>query len=214
VGAAGAGGVVTTRDGGDDGPPPETPDARDARDGADAPDASAVSYLGCFFGGGIDRIVVAKRDLARDLCFNVVLDSPGQPPPAGLTLPPGFGLERAGSGPAILCPSRGAVAVAAASVNGAISVAGGDGSVIPTYVNVAVTLTFAANDAGAPATESLSAQAVGVLPACPDPICTVGADQTCNDNLAISSLHGHCTDIGTCVCNVGAGINPATGRCL
>ena len=34
----------------------------------------------------------------------------------------------------------------------------------------------------------------------PTGICTVGADQTCNDNLAISSIHGRCLEGGRCVC--------------
>jgi hypothetical protein len=45
------------------------------------------------------------------------------------------------------------------------------------------------------------------------PVCTPGADQTCNDNPIVSSFHGHCTDAGTCQCN-GTILNPNTGRCL
>ena len=45
-------------------------------------------------------------------------------------------------------------------------------------------------------------------------VCTPGADQTCNDNPAVSSIHGTCTDAGTCICNVGAGHNPESGKCL
>jgi hypothetical protein len=45
------------------------------------------------------------------------------------------------------------------------------------------------------------------------PVCTVGADQSCNDNPALSSLHGHCTDAGVCACS-DAGTNPDSGRCL
>jgi hypothetical protein len=41
--------------------------------------------------------------------------------------------------------------------------------------------------------------------------CTVGADQTCNDNPAISSLHGRCVDDGRCVCGPGALL--ASGKC-
>lgn len=44
-------------------------------------------------------------------------------------------------------------------------------------------------------------------------VCRFGADQTCNDNPALSSLHGHCTDAGTCSCRNDAGANPTTGRC-
>jgi hypothetical protein len=43
--------------------------------------------------------------------------------------------------------------------------------------------------------------------------CTPGADQTCNDNPAISSLHGRCRHDGTCVCSAGFEQNPLSGRC-
>jgi len=43
--------------------------------------------------------------------------------------------------------------------------------------------------------------------------CEPGVDQTCNDNPAISSLHGTCQDDGTCLCNSGFTPNPDTGRC-
>jgi hypothetical protein len=58
-------------------------------------------------------------------------------------------------------------------------------------------------------------------PTCPDggadgqtgAICTPGADQSCNDNPALSSIHGHCTDAGACEC--GSYVqNPDSGRCL
>jgi len=44
-------------------------------------------------------------------------------------------------------------------------------------------------------------------------VCTPGADQSCNDNPAWSSIHGHCTDAGACACS-DAGTNPDSGRCL
>jgi hypothetical protein len=44
-------------------------------------------------------------------------------------------------------------------------------------------------------------------------VCTPGADQTCNDNPAWSSIHGRCTDGGVCVCG-DAGTNPDSGHCL
>lgn len=46
------------------------------------------------------------------------------------------------------------------------------------------------------------------------PVCEPGADQTCNDNPTISSLHGTCLQDGTCDCGSGFDKNPATGRCL
>ena len=46
--------------------------------------------------------------------------------------------------------------------------------------------------------------------------CTIGQDQTCNDNPFISSLHGTCVAGagGTrCVCNPPFAVNPNSGRC-
>lgn len=49
---------------------------------------------------------------------------------------------------------------------------------------------------------------------CTKRACTPGADQTCNDNLAISSLHGRCNPDSTCTCDTAFAKNPATGKCL
>jgi hypothetical protein len=38
-------------------------------------------------------------------------------------------------------------------------------------------------------------------------------DASRNDNAAISSLHGHCTDAGTCICGNDAAVLPGSGRC-
>jgi hypothetical protein len=50
------------------------------------------------------------------------------------------------------------------------------------------------------------------------PVCTVGMDQTCNDNPALSSIHGTCAlDANLtpyCTCKPGFAKNPTTGRCL
>ena len=43
--------------------------------------------------------------------------------------------------------------------------------------------------------------------------CVPGQDSTCNDDPAISSLHGTCRPDGTCSCTIGPGLNPATGKC-
>ncbi|MCU0665068.1 MAG: hypothetical protein MUC50_22435 [Myxococcota bacterium] len=45
-------------------------------------------------------------------------------------------------------------------------------------------------------------------------VCEPGADQTCNDNPIISSLHGICEDDGPCTCTNGFEKNQETGRCL
>jgi hypothetical protein len=44
-------------------------------------------------------------------------------------------------------------------------------------------------------------------------VCEPGADQTCNDDPTISSLHGECSSDGTCTCHEGIEKNPDTGRC-
>jgi NAD-dependent dihydropyrimidine dehydrogenase PreA subunit len=46
----------------------------------------------------------------------------------------------------------------------------------------------------------------------PAKVCTFGADQTCNDNPLISSLHGTCQADGTCVCQLGFA-KTVSGRC-
>jgi hypothetical protein len=45
------------------------------------------------------------------------------------------------------------------------------------------------------------------------PVCTPGADQTCNADPRISSLHGHCTEARRCTCQTGDLPDPTTGRC-
>jgi hypothetical protein len=46
----------------------------------------------------------------------------------------------------------------------------------------------------------------------PAGVCTTGADQTCNDNPAISSFHGRCATGGRCVCDPGFTLL-ASGKC-
>jgi hypothetical protein len=47
----------------------------------------------------------------------------------------------------------------------------------------------------------------------PGSTCTVGMDQTCNDNLLISSIHGRCVADGRCVCG-NFGMSTTSGKCL
>jgi hypothetical protein len=56
--------------------------------------AAGVTYATCQFGSGIARIVVAKRDPARDRCVVLVLSQPGSDT-LGLTLPMSWGVESA-----------------------------------------------------------------------------------------------------------------------
>jgi hypothetical protein len=44
--------------------------------------------------------------------------------------------------------------------------------------------------------------------------CTEGANQTCNENPAMSSYSGVCLPGGKCSCNNGFAIKLATGRCV
>ncbi|HLK39737.1 MAG TPA: hypothetical protein VKU41_23435 [Polyangiaceae bacterium] len=44
-------------------------------------------------------------------------------------------------------------------------------------------------------------------------VCTPGQDWTCNDDPAISSIHGMCLPNHSCTCTMGFALNPATGRC-
>jgi len=46
----------------------------------------------------------------------------------------------------------------------------------------------------------------------PANICTVGEDQTCNDNIALNSFHGHCLAGGHCTCITGSSVL-ASGKC-
>jgi len=126
-----------------------------------------VTYLGCTYVGGYDRLVVSKRDTARDLCFNVVLFDNSGTPTAGLTSPQNFRLEWASVGPASACPSRFPQSTSATQTTGTITqTAGAPG--VPQAVDVDVMMSFGAgNDAGAPATEVLRARGVGVAIACP-----------------------------------------------
>jgi hypothetical protein len=48
----------------------------------------------------------------------------------------------------------------------------------------------------------------------PVPHCAFGADQSCNDNPALNSLHGTCNQDGTCTCHAPFGKSATTGRCL
>jgi hypothetical protein len=47
----------------------------------------------------------------------------------------------------------------------------------------------------------------------PDRVCEFGADRTCNDDPAISSIHGTCNQDGTCTCRPGFERRADTGKC-
>ena len=47
----------------------------------------------------------------------------------------------------------------------------------------------------------------------PANVCTVGADQTCNDNPGANAFHGTCVTGGHCLCHTGFTIVTASGKC-
>ena len=131
-----------------------------AETAADA--GTSARYVGCTFIGGIDRLVIAKSDAVRDLCFTLVLASPGQMKP-GLAVPPNFGFERASGGAGTAsCGARFGTGAFTDQVTGTVERLDGG----PTRLNVDVTMAFAANDAGAPATERLIVQNLDVSSIC------------------------------------------------
>jgi hypothetical protein len=125
---------------------------------------SGVSYSACTVIGGINRTVVAKRDAQRNLCVVFVLGAPGNP--FNLTLPANTGMESAFAMPAIPdCRIR-------FPPTGAVEASGGTGSMAlpPTpqpTVQIDMTLTFPANDAGAAASERLMASGFIAPAGCP-----------------------------------------------
>jgi hypothetical protein len=66
---------------------------------SDAGPSKGVHYDVVFLPGGIDRVILTKRDDARNLCIQVTLDSPPlneqQPTATALNLPPNWAFERA-----------------------------------------------------------------------------------------------------------------------
>jgi hypothetical protein len=97
------------------------------------------------------------------LCYDLVLWSATQAPPAGLTLPQGWTVMTAQARP---CAASAPTATAT-SVTGSVSWDPQLAFNLPPVVNLNVVLTFAANDAGVPATETLAAQFVDIQPSCP-----------------------------------------------
>lgn len=130
---------------------------------------AGLSYLGCTFVGGINRVVVSKRSTGANLCLSVALREAGsgaQPTP-GLVLPAGWELERVTAGPASSCPSRNGT-VFAAEVTGRVSWAQlrPGSSNYPSHADVDLTLAAPASDAGVSATERIEGQSVSVLASC------------------------------------------------
>jgi hypothetical protein len=129
---------------------------------------TGVSYVGCTFVGGYDRVVIAKKDVARDLCFNVVLRNPGTAT-TGLTVPGTFGLEYSQITGAATCPSRAAAsAITANKTVGTISwVDLRASSTYPAHASIDGAIVFAPKSGGVSANEKLTASSVDVSAFCP-----------------------------------------------
>ena len=117
----------------------------------------AISYVGCRFIGGNDRVVVAKRDTSRNQCVNVVFVGPGTAPP-GLTLPNNYGVESVSVGAASACPTRQVLSTGAGPVTGTATWMNLGN---PTSADVDLVVTLPGND------EALIARGIDVSPACP-----------------------------------------------
>jgi hypothetical protein len=119
---------------------------------------AGITYAGCMFVGGINRFVIAKRDMQRNLCVVLVLDSPGANP-FNLTLPQNWGMEFA------FAMAAQPTCVLRFPPAGSVAASGGMGMVTlpltsrPT-ADLDVTLTFPPADAGAGASERLTANGV------------------------------------------------------
>jgi hypothetical protein len=85
--------------------------------------AGAISYVGCRFVGGSNRVIVAKRDTQRNLCVNVVFAN-GTTPTPGLMLPTFYRLESASVGTASQCPVRDVLATVGGPVTGSATWSG------------------------------------------------------------------------------------------
>ena len=137
--------------------------------GSDA-GTGTIAYVGCTYVGGYDRVVIAKRDTARDLCFNVILKDGGAAAVAGLTVPASWGLEASLVTSATTCPSRNALtAIPVSKTVGAISwvdFAAGS-STFPAHASIDAAVVFAPSSGGISANEKLTSSNVDVSPTCP-----------------------------------------------
>jgi hypothetical protein len=130
--------------------------------GPDGRDTGQGTYSAHPIIGGLDRIVIFKADGARDVCFVIELvETAGLP--SGLTLPQGWGLERAGAyHDAAACVRDylgGAQLLAATAARGRVD---WQGVGTPSAIDVAATLTFDNPPSWAPSSEPLAATALPV----------------------------------------------------
>ena len=127
-------------------------------------DAGQPTYCAGRYIGGINRLYVRKNP-GGATCYLLSLSQGTGTQPAGLTLPQGYGLERA---TALPC-AGGAMLATATAVTGVVEALGPPAGGFPeSFLNVDVTLTFAA-DAGVAQSETMRAQNIPFSGDCASP---------------------------------------------
>lgn len=128
---------------------------------------TAVSYSGCNFIGGVDRISVAKRDPARSLCAVIVFADGTSANPSGVTLPQNWKVEFAFTTTSVgACELRAPPTGAARSTSQTGTASWKTGTAAPfTTADVDVVLHFT-GDGGAIPDEAIRATGVDVSHAC------------------------------------------------
>jgi len=128
---------------------------------------AAVSYSGCNFIGGVDRISVAKRDPARSLCAVIVFADGTSANPSGVTLPQNWKVEFAFTTTSVgACELRAPPTGAARSTSQTGTASWKTGTAAPfTTADVDVVLHFT-GDGGAIPDEAIRATGVDVSHAC------------------------------------------------
>ena len=134
------------------------------RGGAGGSEEPGVTYCGYSYFGNLDHAYIQKRDTTRAMCFLVQLSAPGTVSVPDLSLPQGWGGQRAQAG---------------AFVNGQCSLSVFDRSItgtiawippaqsIPLAADIDIVLTFPASDAGVPITERVQARGLSMRGTCP-----------------------------------------------
>jgi hypothetical protein len=74
-------------------------------------------------------------------------------------------------------------------------------------------LTAAPGSATEAAPQPVEAAPDSAAPAGKRAPCTLGADQSCNDDPTVSALWGRCTELGVCECKPGFERSPTTDLC-
>jgi hypothetical protein len=124
-----------------------------------------ITYAGCRYIGGYNRVVVSKKDTQRGLCVNVVLSEPG-PAPANLTLwSSTFGVESVSAGAASACPTRSVLPLSGGTVTGTVS-SSASATTLPSAVSFDLVVSIPPNDVAPLGHEVMSATDVDIRGGC------------------------------------------------